>query len=95
MIPPPPRSTLFPYTTLFRSEGFKGVRMSDMLAVIKDRDPGEDEFYQAVKEVIDTVKPVLDQNPEYRKDAVFERLIEPERVITFRVPWKEIGRAHV
>ena len=70
--------------------------MSDILSVIKDRDPGEDEFFQAVKEVIDSVKPVLDKNPEYRKDAVFERLIEPERVITFRVPWKDDhGNVHV
>ncbi|MEE9502852.1 MAG: Glu/Leu/Phe/Val dehydrogenase dimerization domain-containing protein, partial [Candidatus Aminicenantaceae bacterium] len=70
--------------------------MSDILTVIKDRDPGEDEFYQAVKEVIDSVKPVLEQNPAYRKNAVFERLIEPERVITFRVPWTDdYGNVHV
>lgn len=70
--------------------------MSDVLTSIKDRDPHEAEFHQAVREVIESVKPVLDQHPEYRKDAVFERLIEPERVITFRVPWMDDhGNVHV
>lgn len=61
--------------------------MSDVLETIKLRDPFEDEFYQAVAEVIDSVKPVLDQNPQYRREAVLERIVEPERIITFRVPW--------
>ena len=70
--------------------------MSDVLTVIKDRDPHEVEFHQAVREVIESVKPVLDQHPEYRKDAVFERLMEPERVISFRVPWMDDhGNVHV
>jgi glutamate dehydrogenase (NADP+) len=54
---------------------------------IIDRDPVEKEFHQAVREVLETVKPVLDRNPEYRKAAVLERVTEPERVILFRVPW--------
>ena len=61
--------------------------MADILETIKTRDPYEDEFCQAVLEVIDSVKPVLDQNPQYRREAVFERIVEPERIITFRVPW--------
>ena len=60
--------------------------MSDLLKSITARDPGEREFHQAVQEVIESVKPVLDQNPRYRKEAVLERVIEPERVITFRIP---------
>ena len=51
------------------------------------RDPQEREFQQAVQEVIQSVKPVLDQNPRYRQEAVLDRIIEPERVITFRIPW--------
>ena len=61
--------------------------MSDILKVIKARDPGEKEFHQAVFEVLESVKPVLDRHPEYRDTAVLERITEPERVIIFRVPW--------
>ena len=63
--------------------------MSDILRTIKARDPAENEFQQAVTEVIESVKPVLDQNPEYRYNAILERLTEPERVIMFRVPWMD------
>lgn len=61
--------------------------MTDILKVIKARDPGEKEFHQAVYEVMESVKPVLDRHPEYRESAVLERIVEPERVIIFRVPW--------
>lgn len=63
--------------------------MTDILRLIKDRDPGEKEFHQAVEEVIESVKPVLDRNPQYGQDAILERIIEPERVIIFRVPWMD------
>ena len=63
--------------------------MSDILELIKARDPGEKEFHQAVQEVLETVQPVLDRNPEYRQSAVLERITEPERVIMFRVPWMD------
>src|SRR5210317_1893956 len=63
--------------------------MSDIFEIIKARDPHETEFVQAVSEVLDTVKPVLDQNPHYRQAAVLERIIEPERIVTFRVPWTD------
>ncbi len=53
------------------------------------RDPEEKEFHQAVQEVIDTIKPVLDHHPEYRQLGVVERITEPERVILFRVPWMD------
>jgi glutamate dehydrogenase (NADP+) len=61
--------------------------MSQILDTIKARDPHEREFYQAVREVAESVKPVLDQNPQYRQAGILERIIEPERIITFRVPW--------
>ncbi len=61
--------------------------MSDILEIIKARDPGEREFHQAVTEVIETVQPVLDRNPEYRHAKILERITEPERLIIFRVPW--------
>ncbi|NQT68609.1 MAG: NADP-specific glutamate dehydrogenase [Desulfobacteraceae bacterium] len=63
--------------------------MKDILNMIKDRDPGEKEFHQAVEEVVESVLPVLDRNPQYRQEAVLERIIEPERIIIFRVPWMD------
>ncbi|NHC42712.1 NADP-specific glutamate dehydrogenase [Bacillus sp. MM2020_1] len=51
------------------------------------RNPNEGEFQQAVKEVLDSLVPVLVKNPNYIKQAVIERIVEPERLITFRVPW--------
>jgi glutamate dehydrogenase (NADP+) len=61
--------------------------MSDILQLVKDKDPGEREFHQAVTEVMASIKPVMDRNPEYRAAKILERLVEPERVILFRVPW--------
>ncbi len=61
--------------------------MSDILQQVKDRDPQEREFHQAVEEFLNSVQPVLEINPEYRHAKILERLVEPERVIAFRVPW--------
>ncbi|MFO7687714.1 MAG: NADP-specific glutamate dehydrogenase [Desulfobacterales bacterium] len=61
--------------------------MDDMLQLVVNKDPQEKEFHQAVSEVLESVKPVLDQNPIYRQSRILERLVEPERVIMFRVPW--------
>ena len=54
---------------------------------VTDRDPSEKEFHQAVAEVLESVKPVLDRNPLYRNESIMQRIVEPERVIMFRVPW--------
>ena len=54
---------------------------------VLDRDPQEREFQQAVTEVVESIQPVLDKNPQYRREAILERIVEPERVILFRVPW--------
>jgi glutamate dehydrogenase (NADP+) len=61
--------------------------MTEILKVIKARDPNEKEFHQAVEEVVDSVKPVLDRNPQYRENGILDRLVEPERVVMFQVPW--------
>lgn len=55
---------------------------------VVEKNPGEPEFHQAVKEVLDSLKIVIDANEEeYRKISLLERLVEPERIISFRVPW--------
>ncbi len=70
--------------------------MDEILAKITQRDPDQKEFHQAVQEVFETVKPVLDRNPELRKQSILERIVEPERVIMFRVPWMDDqGEIHV
>jgi glutamate dehydrogenase (NADP+) len=70
--------------------------MNPVMERIKLRDPGEKEFHQAVEEVLESVQPVLDRNPQYRQDAVLERITEPERVIMFRVSWMDDqGQVHV
>jgi glutamate dehydrogenase (NADP+) len=65
------------------------VIMSDIMQIVKSKDPQEREFHQAVSEVIESVKPVLDQNPVYRQAKILQRIVEPERVILFRVPWMD------
>jgi glutamate dehydrogenase (NADP+) len=70
--------------------------MSDIVKLVKSRDPGEREFQQAVYEVMESVKPVLERNPQYRESGVLERIVEPERVIMFQVPWMDDqGQVHV
>jgi len=63
--------------------------MSDIIQLVKTRDPNEPEFHQAVTEVIESIEPVLERNPEYRQANIVQRLVEPERVIMFRVPWMD------
>ncbi len=66
------------------------------MADVKGKNPGEPEFHQAVQEVVESLALVLDQHAEYRKTKILERIIEPERVIMFRVPWQDDqGELHV
>ena len=54
---------------------------------ILQKDPYEKEFHQAVLEVLESLEPVIDRHPEYEEESLLERMVEPERIITFRVPW--------
>ena len=63
--------------------------MKPIIQMVKERDPNEPEFHQAVTEVMESIEPVLERNPEYRQVRIVERLVEPERVIMFRVPWMD------
>ena len=70
--------------------------VSALMADVKAKNPSEPEFHQAVQEVVESLALVLDQHPEYRKAKIIERIIEPERVIMFRVPWQDDqGELHV
>lgn len=61
--------------------------MEEFIGMCKENNPGEPEFIQAVSEVAESVKPVMEKHPEYRKAKILERMVEPDRVIMFRVPW--------
>jgi glutamate dehydrogenase (NADP+) len=63
--------------------------VSKLMADVKAKNPVEPDFYQAVQEVAESVSIVLDRKPEYRKAKILERIIEPERVLMFRVPWQD------
>ncbi|MBU1983905.1 NADP-specific glutamate dehydrogenase [bacterium] len=66
------------------------------MALVKARDPQQPEFHQAVQEVIESLELVIERSPQYRKAKIIERIIEPERVIMFRVPWMDDqGNVHV
>ena len=59
------------------------------MAEVKAKNPAEPEFHQTVQEVSESLTPVFQRHPEYRKARILERIIEPERVIMFRVPWQD------
>jgi glutamate dehydrogenase (NADP+) len=60
-----------------------------LMAEVKAKNPAEPEFHQAVQEVAESLVLVLDRHPEYRNARILERIIEPERVLMFRVPWQD------
>ncbi len=69
---------------------------TDLMDAVKAKNPGEPEFHQAVSEVVESCSVVLDRHPEFRNARILERMVEPERVIIFRVPWQaDNGDVHV
>lgn len=70
--------------------------IDNVLARLKEKNPGETEFIQAATEILQSLEPVVEKHPEYEKAALLERFTEPERIIMFRVPWTDDnGRVHV
>jgi glutamate dehydrogenase (NADP+) len=70
--------------------------VKDLMAEVKAKHPAQPEFHQAVQEVAESLALVLERHPEYRSAKILERIIEPERVIIFRVPWvDEQGEVHI
>src|SRR5437764_7990468 len=61
----------------------------DVIAQVRTKNPGEIEFHQAVQEVVESLDVVLERRPEYRSARIIERMVEPERVVMFRVPWQD------
>src|SRR5512138_2934775 len=70
--------------------------VKSLIAHVKAKNPAEPEFHQAVQEVLESLEPVLERHPEYRSAKILERMVEPERVVMFRVPWTDDqGEIHV
>src|SRR5512139_2710312 len=81
--PAPPSRSPFP------TERHMNEYVTSLMAEVKAKNPAEPEFHQAVQEVAESLALVLDRHPEYRSAKILERIIEPERVIMFRVPWQD------
>ncbi|MCH8871561.1 NADP-specific glutamate dehydrogenase [candidate division KSB1 bacterium] len=70
--------------------------VEELIGMVKAKNPSEPEFHQAVEEIAESLTSVVDRHPEYRAAKILERMIEPERVIMFRVPWMNgQGEVHV
>lgn len=66
---------------------FKNEYLRGLMERVVRRNPGEKEFHQAVREVLESLEPVVERRPEYIEKGVLESIVEPERIIKFRVPW--------
>ena len=66
---------------------FKNEYLNEVMARVEARNAGEPEFHQAVREVLESIEPVIEAHPEYVKKGVIDMIVEPERIIKFRVPW--------
>ena len=71
--------------------------VDEVIELVEKKNPAEPEFHQAVREVLESLRAVVEANEEkYRRDALLERLVEPERQLKFRVPWvDDNGQVHV
>ena len=65
--------------------------INELISDVERKSPGEKEFIQAVREVLESLEPVIKRHPEYEKARILERLVEPERIVMFRVPWMSDG----
>ena len=76
--------------------GFNSDYLQGIIDKVEDKNPAEPEFHQAVKEVLQSFEPVLEKHPEYIKAGIVDRIVEPERVIMFRVSWvDDTGKVQV
>jgi glutamate dehydrogenase/leucine dehydrogenase len=62
-------------------------KIEEFIAKVIEKNPNEPEFHQAVREIVESVMPFIEKNPKYQKAKILERMVEPERVVMFRVPW--------
>ena len=65
------------------------MKVKEILAELEKKHPGEPEYHQAVREVLETIEDVYNENPRFAKAGVLQRLVEPDRIFTFKVPWMD------
>ena len=63
--------------------------VDEFMESVINNNPGQDEFHQAVKEVVESIWDYLEENPHYKHERILDRIVEPERVVMFRVPWRD------
>ncbi|MFW6035819.1 MAG: NADP-specific glutamate dehydrogenase [Halothermotrichaceae bacterium] len=63
--------------------------VEEIIAKVVEKNPAQPEYHQAVKEVLESIEPVIERHPEYKKAGILERVVEPERQVIFRVPWMD------
>ena len=74
----------------------KNAYVKSVFEQVKAKNANEPEFLQAVQEVLETLEPVVEKMPAIEKNSILERMVEPERVIMFRVPWMDdSGKIHI
>ena len=72
------------------------MNVEKILIELEKKHPGEVEYIQAVKEVLESIEEVYNQNPHFESAGIIERLVEPDRILTFKVPWvDDHGQVHV
>jgi len=72
------------------------MNVQKILLDLEKHNPGETEFLQAVREVLDSIETTYNANPQFEAASIIERLVEPDRVMTFKVPWMDDhGNVHV
>ena len=76
--------------------GSRSTFVTEFMHALSEKNPGETEFLQAVEECIVSLEPVLDRNPDYRSNGIINRMVEPDRMLQFRVSWMDdAGEVHV
>lgn len=72
------------------------MKIENILCDLESRHPGEHEYLQAVSEVLESIEEVYNQHPEFENARLIERLVEPDRIYTFKIPWMDdAGKVHV
>lgn len=74
-------------STVLEQQSVAKNYVNEVFEAVKKRNPNETEFHQAVKEILDSLVPVFEKHPKYMESGILERIVEPERIISFRVPW--------
>ena len=68
---------------------YNAMKVKTILADLEKKHPGEVEFLQAVREVLDSIEEVYNENPKFAKAGILQRIVEPDRILTFKVPWMD------